>query len=155
MNHMKPILLVEDDDVDAMTVERALSELKIANELVLKSNGVEAMKYLSDENNRKPCVILLDLNMPKMNGIEFLKIIKKDRNFKKIPVVALTTSKEDKDKLESFKLGIAGYMVKAVDYKEFVEVVRAIDLYWTLSEFSTDKMEKRAEDAKLESNIAC
>jgi CheY-like chemotaxis protein len=93
--------------------------------------------------------------MPKMNGIEFLKIIKKDRNFKKIPVVALTTSKEDKDKLESFKLGIAGYMVKAVDYKEFVEVVRAIDLYWTLSEFSTDKMEKRAEDAKLESNIAC
>jgi CheY-like chemotaxis protein len=126
--------LVEDDRVDVMTVERAFNDLKVTNRLVCTGNGEEALEYLKTENNKKPCVILLDLNMPKMNGIEFLKIAKADETLKSIPVVVLTTSKTARDVAESFELGAAGYMVKSVDYRKFVETVRTIDLYWTLSE---------------------
>jgi DNA-binding response OmpR family regulator len=73
--------------------------------------------------------------MPKMNGIEFLKALKKESQLKRIPVLVLTTSMEEDDKLNTFELGIAGYMIKPVDYHDFVEIVRTIDLYWTLSEF--------------------
>ena len=134
MRNSKPMLLVEDDRVDAMTVERAVKDLKITNQLVHTVNGEEGLEYLRSESNKKPCLILLDLNMPKMNGIEFLKIVKADDVLKKIPVVVLTTSEEEQDVVESFKLSVAGYMVKSVDYKKFVEVIRTIDLYWTLSE---------------------
>jgi len=127
-------LLVEDDRIDAMTVRRALKDLKVTNQLICTTNGEEALEYLRDESKKKPCVILLDLNMPKMNGIEFLKIAKADDELKKIPVVALTTSKEGRDIAESFSLGISGYIVKPVDYKRFVDAIRVIDLYWTLSE---------------------
>ena len=134
MRNSKPILLVEDDRVDTMTVERAFKDLKVTNLLVCTVDGEEALGYLRGEGNKKPCIILLDLNMPKMNGIEFLKIVKEDEELKKIPVVVLTTSKDEQDKIESFKLGVAGYIVKPTDYKKFVEVVRTIELYWTLSE---------------------
>lgn len=137
MRSNKPILLVEDDRVDAMTVKRALKEIKITNQLIVRKNGEEALEYLHDIWNEKPAIILLDLNMPKMNGIEFLKIAKgneSEDSIKKIPVVVLTTSHEEWDRVESFILGVAGYMVKPVDYKQFVDIVRAIDLYWTLSE---------------------
>ncbi len=133
-NLKKPILLVEDDRLDTMIVERALKDLKVTNPLVNGANGEEALKYLRDEANKKPCVILLDLNMPRMNGIEFLKITKADKVLKKIPVVVLTTSKDEQDVVESFELGVAGYIVKSADYKNFVETVRTINLYWTLSE---------------------
>jgi len=79
-------------------------------------------------------VILLDLNMPKMNGIEFLKVAKADEDLKKIPVVVLTTSKEDQDKVNSFEYSVAGYIVKPVDYIKFVEAMRILNLYWTLCE---------------------
>ena len=134
MRSSKPILLVEDDSVDTMTVKRALKDLKVTNQLICMTNGEEALEYLRNESNKKPCVILLDLNMPKMNGVEFLKIAKADEELKKIPVVVLTTSKEEQDIVESFNLSIAGYIVKPTDYKKFVEAIRAIDLYWTLSE---------------------
>ncbi len=134
MRSLKPILLVEDDRVDTMTVRRALKDLKVTNQLICTTNGEEALEYLRDETKKKPCVILLDLNMPKMNGIEFLKIAKADDELKRIPVVALTTSKEGQDIAESFNLGISGYIVKPVDYKRFVDTIRVIDLYWTLSE---------------------
>ncbi len=134
MKSSKPVLLVEDDSVDAMTVKRAFKELKILNPLVNKTNGEEALEYLRDTANERPCIILLDLNMPKMNGIEFLKIAKADEELKKIPVVVLTTSKEERDIVESFKLSVAGYIIKPVDYRKFVEAIRTIDLYWTLSE---------------------
>ncbi len=130
----KPILLVEDDRIDAMTVKRALKDLKVTNQLVHTVNGEEALDYLRNESNKKPCVILLDLNMPKMNGIEFLKITKGEEGLKKIPVVVLTTSREEQDVTESFNLSVAGYIVKPVDYKRFVEAIRVLDLYWTLSE---------------------
>jgi len=134
MNSDNPILLVEDDRVDAMTVKRALKDIHVMNRLDITSNGEEALDYLSRCEGSMPCIVLLDLNMPKMNGIEFLKIIKQNDEFKLIPVVILTTSKEEQDKIESFKLSVAGYMIKPVDYKKFVETVRTIDLYWTLSE---------------------
>jgi len=134
MRNSKPILLVEDDSIDAMTVKRALQDLNVTNPLVHKGNGEEALEYLRNPNSTEPCLILLDLNMPKMNGIEFLKIIKSDDTLREIPVVVLTTSDEQRDIVESFQLCVAGYMLKAVDYKKFVETIRVINLYWTLSE---------------------
>lgn len=134
MNSKKPILLVEDDKVDAMTVKRSLRDIHVTNRLLLAGNGEDALQYLREPNGDRPCIILLDLNMPKMNGLEFLQVLKQDTILKKIPVIVLTTSKNEQDKLESFRLGVAGYMIKPVDYQQFVEVVRAINLYWTLSE---------------------
>ena len=136
MKNAKPILLVEDDQVDAMTVKRALKDLNVTNRLDISNNGEEALDFLRNDRNQKPGIILLDLNMPRMNGIEFLKIAKKDELLKRIPVVVLTTSKEEQDRIESFELGVAGYMIKPVDYLQFVEVMRAIDMYWTLSELA-------------------
>jgi CheY-like chemotaxis protein len=130
----RPILLVEDDQVDAMTVKRALKELHVTNPLVHVENGEAALTHLRDANADKPCIILLDLNMPIMNGIEFLQVAKLDAQLKRIPVVVLTTSEEQQDKVNSFNLGVAGYMAKPVDYRQFVEVMRSIDSYWTLSE---------------------
>lgn len=130
----KPILLVEDDRVDIMTVMRALKEIRVTNPVVNMENGEDALSYLQDSGNEKPCIILLDLNMPIMNGIEFLQVIKRDSVLKRIPVVVLTTSEEQQDKVNSFDLGVAGYMAKPVDYRQFVEVMRSIDTYWTISE---------------------
>ena len=130
----KPILLVEDDQVDTMTVTRALKEIHVTNKLMHVENGEEALDYLQDSTSDKPCIMLLDLNMPIMNGIELLKVVKNDQQLKRIPVVVLTTSEEQQDKVNSFNLGIAGYMTKPVDYRKFVEIMRSIDAYWTMSE---------------------
>ncbi|HYG35170.1 MAG TPA: response regulator [Clostridia bacterium] len=130
----KAILLVEDDDVDAKTVKRALRELSLTNPLVWVTNGEEALAWLRDPANGHPGIILLDLNMPVMSGIEFLQVAKQDERLRRIPVVVVTTSALEADKLASFDLSVAGYMIKPVDYAQFVEVVRAINLYWTLSE---------------------
>ena len=130
----KPILLVEDDQVDAMTVKRALKELHVTNPLTHVENGEEALDHLRNPASERPCIILLDLNMPRMGGIEFLQVIKHDGALKVVPVVVLTTSEEQQDKVESFSLGVAGYMAKPVDYHQFVEVMRSINTYWTLSE---------------------
>ncbi|CAH1387851.1 response regulator [Candidatus Nitrotoga sp. M5] len=130
----KPILLVEDDEVDAMTVIRAFKDINVTNPLIRKENGEDALSYLRDVHIEKPCIILLDLNMPIMNGVEFLHVFKQDELLKRIPVVVLTTSEEQQDKVEIFNLGVAGYMAKPVDYMRFVEVMRSIDSYWTISE---------------------
>jgi CheY-like chemotaxis protein len=130
----KPILLVEDDLVDVMTVKRALDEIHVTNPVVDVENGEEAINYLRDPSSLKPCIILLDLNMPIMNGIEFLQVVKNDASLKRIPVVVLTTSEEQQDKVNSFDLGVAGYMAKPVDYRQFVELMRTMDAYWTISE---------------------
>jgi CheY-like chemotaxis protein len=127
-------MLVEDDEVDAMTVRRALKELHVANPLVQAENGEEALAYLRQPGQVMPCIILLDLNMPVMGGIEFLQVAKQDAALRRIPVVVLTTSEEQQDKVASFDLSVAGYIRKPVDYKQFVEAVRSIDAYWTLSE---------------------
>ena len=134
MKNTKPVLLVEDDSIDAMTVRRAFNDLKLANKLIHRVNGEEAIEYLRSPDAEIPCVILLDLNMPRMNGTEFLKVMKQDDCLRTIPVIVLTTSNEECDVVESFRLCVAGYIVKPVDYKKFVEAIRTIDLYWTLSE---------------------
>ena len=133
MQHSKPILLVEDDTVDVMTVKRVLKDIQVTSELVPAGDGEQALAYLRDDGNAKPCIILLDLNMPKMNGIEFMRIVKADETLQGIPIIVLTTSNSDQDIFESFELGAAGYMLKSVDYKKFVEIIKTIDLYWTLS----------------------
>lgn len=130
----RPILLVEDDHVDILTIKRALKEIQVTNPVVTKENGEEALAYLRDAGSQQPCIILLDLNMPIMNGIEFLQEAKADQGLKAIPVIVLTTSEEQQDKVNSFNLGVAGYMAKPVDYRRFVEMMRSIDLYWTISE---------------------
>ena len=133
MRSSKPILLAEDDNVDAITVRRALKDLNVPNGIIHHLNGEDALKYLRS-NNKRPCVILLDLNMPRMNGINFLKIIKNDDELKQIPVIVLTTSKDERDKMESFEFSVAGYIIKSADYKNFVESLKILNLYWTLSE---------------------
>ena len=138
MQNMGPVLLVEDDHVDTMTVERSFKDLNVRNPLATVSNGEEALEYLRNEDNERPCVILLDLNMPRMNGIELLKILKADDELKMIPVVILTTSEDIRDKVAAFGLSVAGYIVKPTDYKKFVEAMRTINIYWTLSELPVD-----------------
>ncbi len=128
------ILLVEDDRVDALTVKRAFKELKVTNPVAVTGNGEEALEYLRNKDNKQPGIILLDLNMPKMNGLEFLDAAKKDNELKSIPVIVLTTSKEEQDKMESYSHSVAGYIIKPVDYKKFVEAMRTVKLYWTLNE---------------------
>ena len=107
MRNSKPILLVEDDNVDAMMTQRALNNIKVTNKMVHKIDGKDALDYLSDETAQKPCVILLDLNMPRMNGFEFLKIVKAEPVLKRIPVVALTTSDANQSVVESYDLDVA------------------------------------------------
>jgi CheY-like chemotaxis protein len=129
----RPILLVEDDEVDVLTTRRALKEIHVTNPLVVCENGEEGLAWLRN-SAEPPCLVLLDLNMPVMNGIEFLEHVKRDVRLRRIPTVVLTTSEEQEDKVRTFDLGIVGYMAKSVDYRRFVEVMRAIDLYWTMSE---------------------
>lgn len=134
MRSKKPILLVEDDYVDVLTVKRALMEIHVHNELVVTENGEKALEYLDNPQNERPGIILLDLNMPRMNGIEFLQSVKTNEKHKIIPVIVLTTSSQEKDRVESFKLSVAGYMTKPVIYHEFVDVMKIIDKYWTCSD---------------------
>lgn len=129
---------MEDDQVDVMTVQRIFKNLHITNPLDIAEDGEKALAWLKDPHNHTPCIILLDLNLPRINGIEFLQIIKQDDGLKRIPVVVLTTSEEEQDKIDTFNLGVAGYMLKPPDYKQFVEVVRTIDYYWTVSELPNE-----------------
>ncbi len=130
----RPILIIDDDDVDVMTIRRALKELHVSNPVNRAQHGEAALAHLRDAASERPCIILLDLNMPIMNGLEFLQNIKGDPEFKSIPVIMLTTSDEQKDKFRSFDLGVAGYMTKPVDYRQFVEMIRSIDMYWAISD---------------------
>lgn len=148
MRNLKPVLLLEDDSVDAMTVKRAMKDLDVKNHLVHVFNGEQALEYLQNNGNTEPCVILLDLNMPKMNGIEFLRIAKSDPILKCIPVVVLTTSRADQDKLECFDNSVAGYIIKPVDYKGFLDAMKILDLYWTLSESPSNLVEKQGVGTK-------
>lgn len=128
------ILLVEDDLVDVMSVQRSLRELGTPNPLHHATDGEKALEFLRDTSKARPGLILLDLNMPKMNGVEFLAIIKKDPELKMIPVVVLTTSREDADRFATFEHSVAGFMIKPVDFPQFLETMRKIRDYWMISE---------------------
>jgi|AntRauTorckE5430_2_1112549.scaffolds.fasta_scaffold01012_2 CheY-like chemotaxis protein len=125
------ILLVEDDEVDRMTVKRAVRKLKIPNELLTAENGEEALELLQD-STALPWFILMDINMPRMNGLELLKIMKSDERLKIIPVIMLTTSAQDEDRYQSFQNSVAGYVVKPVEFDDFVDAIDRIHKYWTM-----------------------
>ena len=133
MDNLKPILLIEDDIVDALSAKRAFKEVNVQNDVVHVKNGEEALEFLQDDKNKKPCLLLLDINMPKMNGIEFLEERAKEEKLRLIPCIVLTTSNDDQDKYNSYNLNIAGYMIKPLEYENFVKVIHTIDMYWTLS----------------------
>ena len=134
MKSIQTILLIEDDEIDIKSIKRAFSELGIRNPLHVAHNGEAALEYLNKNKNNPPGLILLDLRMPRMNGIEFLKILKKESDFKFIPVVVLTTSNEEEDKLESFRHGVSGYMMKCPNYSDSVKAIKTIEKYWSMSE---------------------
>ncbi|MDJ0633061.1 MAG: response regulator [Xenococcaceae cyanobacterium MO_188.B29] len=134
------ILLVEDDEVDVMNVKRAFKKYKITNPLYIAGNGLEALDMLRPQGEKPPQVpesrrlILLDLNMPKMNGLEFLHALREDETLKRTPVIVLTTSDEDKDRIEAYNFNVAGYVLKPVTFTNFAEVMVALNKYWTLCE---------------------
>jgi CheY-like chemotaxis protein len=129
------ILLVEDDQVDVMNVRRAFDKNRIANPLFVAGDGREALAMLRDgrvPNSRR--IILLDLNMPRMSGIEFLRELRRDPALQLTPVVVLTTSNDERDKIEAYNLNVAGYLLKPVTFVNFVELMAALNKYWTLVE---------------------
>ncbi|WP_437277491.1 response regulator [Sorangium sp. So ce375] len=129
------ILLVEDDDVDVMNVRRAFKRNNISNPLWVAGNGVEALEMLrSGVVPVERRLILLDLNMPKMNGIEFLRELRADPELGATSVVVLTTSNDDRDKVGAYNLNVAGYLVKPVTFLSFVELMAALNKYWRLVE---------------------
>ncbi|NJK48878.1 response regulator [Candidatus Gracilibacteria bacterium] len=134
------ILLVEDDEVDVMNIKRAFKKNNITNPLYIASNGLEALNMLQNEDGKSPVIpphrrlILLDLNMPKMGGIEFLKKLRADPKLKSIPVVVLTTSNQDQDRVEAYQLNVAGYLLKPLTFSGFLEAMATLNKYWTLCE---------------------
>ena len=132
---MLNILLVEDDQVDVMNVKRAFDRNRITNPLYVAGDGLEGLRMLrSGEVPAERRLVLLDLNMPKMNGIEFLRELRGDPTLHLTPVVVLTTSNDERDKIEAYNLNVAGYMLKPVTFINFVEVMAALNKYWTLVE---------------------
>lgn len=128
------ILLVEDDEVDIMAIKRAFEKNNITNPLDIARNGLEALLALRDDTSPLPGIILLDINMPKMNGIELLREIRNDQHLKAIPVIVLTTSDEERDIIDAYKYNTAGYIVKPLSLTKFVAAISVLDLYWTISE---------------------
>jgi CheY-like chemotaxis protein len=134
------ILLVEDDEVDVMNVRRAFKKSNISNPLFVASNGLEALEMLRSQKEGMPMVpanrrlILLDLNMPKMGGIEFLHELRADPALKMTPVIVLTTSNQDRDRVEAYQLNVAGYILKPVTFANFAEAMSTLNKYWMLCE---------------------
>ena len=138
MKALKRILLVEDDERDVEPTLTALEEQNLANEVDVAHDGEEALDYLYCRGNFKkrtegnPLVVLLDLKMPKVDGLEVLRQVKSDEQLKIIPVVVLTSSREEKDVLESYTLGVNAYVVKPVDFQQFAEAVKELGLFWAV-----------------------
>jgi DNA-binding response OmpR family regulator len=133
MNSSKPILLIENNDDDAKHIETALNDIHVTNVLERRSNIDEAYEYFRDEHKPKPCVILLDLNIPRMGAFEFIKTLNADHTLKRLPIVVLMSSETNGDVARSSGLDIAGYILKPFDYKKFIEVMRALDILWALN----------------------
>ena len=127
------ILLIEDDAIEVMKFNRVLTTLKMNHKIIEANNGEEALTILK-EKEIIPDIIILDLNMPRINGIEFLKILKNDDYLKYIPSIILTTSNNHKDVLECYKIGIAGYVLKPLKYEDYVDRIRKMLEYWSANE---------------------
>jgi CheY-like chemotaxis protein len=133
MNKILKILLIEDDAIEVMKLNRVLSTLKIKHKIIEANNGEEALGILNKKEVLTD-IILLDLNMPKINGIEFLKILKNDEQLKYIPSIILTTSNNKKDLLQCYKIGVAGYILKPLKYEEYVSKIETLLSYWSINE---------------------
>jgi len=129
------ILFIEDDIIEGIKFNRVLSQLGLKHQLIEVNNGEEALELLQSGGDL-PDIILLDLNMPKMNGIEFLRILKNDESLKKIPTIIFTTSNNQKDILECYKIGIAGYLIKPLKYEDYQTIVKKTLDYWTVNELT-------------------
>jgi len=138
MNKLGRILLVEDDLHDVELTLTALEEYKLANEVVVTRDGKQALDYLYCQGqfhtraNDNPAVMLLDLKLPKVDGLEVLKRIRSDEQLKMIPVVVLTSSREEQDMMRSYKLGVNAYVVKPVDFHEFVNAIKELGVFWAV-----------------------
>jgi CheY-like chemotaxis protein len=138
MKTLGRILLVEDDPRDVELTITALDEYHLANELVVASDGEQALDYLyyrgryAQRDQENPAVLLLDLKLPKVDGLEVLKQIKTDGQLKMIPVVVLTSSQEEKDMVASYELGVNAYVVKPVDFHEFVNAIKQVGAFWAV-----------------------
>jgi len=127
------ILLIEDDMIEIMKLNRTISSLQLPHKITEASNGEDALKIL-EKKDELPDIIFLDLNMPKINGIEFLGILKNDDILKYIPTIILTTSNNQKDLLECYKIGVAGYVLKPLKYEEYVSKIEKVLAYWSINE---------------------
>jgi CheY-like chemotaxis protein len=138
MNELGRILIVEDDPKDVELTLTALEEYNLANEVVITRDGEEALDYLycrgnfATRTNDNPAVLLLDLKLPKVDGLEVLQQIKSDEKLKMIPVVVLTSSREERDMVASYKLGVNAYVVKPVDFHEFVNAIKELGIFWAV-----------------------
>jgi DNA-binding response OmpR family regulator len=138
MNGLKRILLVEDDPKDVELTMTGLAEYNLANEVIVARDGEEALDYLYRRGNYQtrpsgnPAVMLLDLKLPKLNGFEVLEKVRSDESLKMIPVVVLTSSHEERDLVQSYKLGVNAYVVKPVDFHQFVNAVKELGAFWAV-----------------------
>ncbi|TXE19364.1 response regulator [Psychroserpens burtonensis] len=133
MSKILKVLLIEDDTIEVMKLNRAISSLKLKHLIIEANNGEEALEFL-EKKETLPDIILLDLNMPKINGLEFLAILKKDDTLKYIPTIILTTSNNQKDLLECYKIGVAGYVLKPLRYEDYVFKIEKLFMYWSMNE---------------------
>jgi len=139
MRDLRPILLVEDNPKDAELTLAALSRCQLLNDVTHVRDGVEALEYLRCQGRYEgamhggPVVVLLDLKLPKLNGLEVLKEIRTDRALSSTPVVMLTSSREEQDLIRSYELGVNAFVVKPVDFKEFLEAIQGLGMFWGIT----------------------
>jgi CheY-like chemotaxis protein len=134
MRHHEIVFVIEDDTLDALAVEQAFADLGAPNPMVVVATGSEALDYLHRTESNAPGLILLDLNLPGMSGMELLRHLKTDPVLKRIPVVVLSSSNEERDRHEAFDLSAAGYFVKPMNYDTFVGMIRTVITYWLSAE---------------------
>jgi CheY-like chemotaxis protein len=134
---MYNILVAEDDELDRMNIQRAFDRAHIVNPLLFAIDGVEALKLIDSNELKQPAIILLDINMPRMNGMEFLQILRNKEGWQNVPVIVLTTSSAEKDIVAAYNLKISGYVVKPMEFTGFIDAITTIESYWALNEFPT------------------
>lgn len=138
MSKLLHILLIDDDDIDVMNVQRAFKRNNILNPLFVARDGIEALELLRTTGPqaipKERRLVLLDLNMPRMNGLEFLRALREDEELRCLTVIVLTTSDDERDKVEAYNLNVAGYIVKPVTFVAFVEAMAALNKYWSINE---------------------
>ena len=139
MDNLVSILLVDDDEVDCMNVQRAFKKSSILNPLIIAHNGIEGLDLLRGTNGVQkieplPRIILLDINMPKMNGLEFLKELRADKDLHTMSVFIMTTSNDEKDRFEAYNYNVAGYIIKPISFENFVSAVSILNNFWQLCE---------------------